>query len=390
MMMNWDASAFSSLRRAVVAFVVFITPFTQSAALGAQQRARVVGSARLPVEGSDETVSVRHLLRTANNKLFAVLPAISKVLILDSLGRYRGELAHRGAIDFVGLAHDTLYLGDSRSDSVAFYTQDGRLARRVSLSAVATTPTARLFSRIQLFADGRSLVVPLVTAELMRDGPRRAFPVMVVSDDGRVLRTLGETAVGNRALHFSTSEGDIVRTFWGGLDQFADNTLFATMPDRLSVVFVRRPLPGARGEALATVVRVDTWGDTIFSRRLSSQPVAVPRQYLDSTLNYHSQFLRELRFDSSSAVVALRQAARIGQAFPPVVEMVVGHDGTIWLKMPPRSDAHAEWHVLGPKGDSLARVLLPWNATIVSAGLDRVWVTRIAADGGSFLDAYQF
>lgn len=52
--------------------------------------------------------------------------------------------------------------------------------------------------------------------------------------------------------------------------------------------------------------------------------------------------------------------------YPPVTTVVLGTDGTIWLRDPPLEGADAIWTVLDEAGEPLARIRIPTNVQLGS------------------------
>ena len=58
---------------------------------------------------------------------------------------------------------------------------------------------------------------------------------------------------------------------------------------------------------------------------------------------------------------------------PPVTELHIGHDGSIWLRREMTVGAASDWLVLSPEGEVVGTVALPANLKILAAEQGRLW-----------------
>lgn len=115
---------------------------------------------------------------------------------------------------------------------------------------------------------------------------------------------------------------------------------------------------------------IDHLGDTLISRELPFIYRPVTPAKLDSSAAAEAERDKERRSD----FLANRPTITPGAFLPPILAMVLGRDGTVWLEeeeeLPTR-----QWLVLNPKGDPIGRVTLPENVRLRVAERGMLWAT---------------
>lgn len=106
-----------------------------------------------------------------------------------------------------------------------------------------------------------------------------------------------------------------------------------------------------------TTVALDLTGDTIFSRRDPFEPREIPSAVRDSVM---SRFPRDLPTPT---------------IFPPLDDLVIGNDGTVWLGMI-EDETGRPYRVYEPDGAPLGNLVLPPGARLAAAERERVWVVE--------------
>lgn len=113
-------------------------------------------------------------------------------------------------------------------------------------------------------------------------------------------------------------------------------------------------------------------------RALALEPVRIPRAAADSA---RAVFLRDpgpygIQPEKRAAVRNLR----VPEFFPPIRDLVVGLDGTLWLGRWPVGRTRS-WLVLDERGNRRGRVELPATLRVHAASTTQVWGTQRDRDG---------
>lgn len=326
-------------------------------------------------------------------------PLDRNIRVFDARGALRRVIGREGegpgelrGIGSIGLLHDTLYVSDDQLLRVSFFTLDGafltsrswrtdqRVARGHGTSSsgplnimyMATAPQA-------LSPDRTGLVIPNFAYGALAgrgSGIRMSsfrIPVLRIDPQSQVIDTLA----------WEQHTGANVVMARGGAEfffpaRFFDFPLLKLMPDGSGVVEVDRHAAEGPAASKFRVSATRRTGDTIFSREFAYRPVPttseVVRSVLERTPIYQnpgpSAHLSPP--DVPEREDALRDADLVPSMLPPVTDLTVGQDSSIWLRREEVSGDSAVWNVLGPSGKAVGTLRLPSGQTVVAAKGDVV------------------
>ena len=112
-------------------------------------------------------------------------------------------------------------------------------------------------------------------------------------------------------------------------------------------------------------------GDTLFSRAFEYQPAAVVSTQVDSLIDAFAEHVGRSSFASAPTAARAAQWARASlytpPYHPPVSELVIGRDGSAWLREPVAGEVTVNWMVLAPNGEPLGVAALPSQFTLLLA-----------------------
>lgn len=116
------------------------------------------------------------------------------------------------------------------------------------------------------------------------------------------------------------------------------------------------------------VVSLGAHGDTLFARDFPFAPIPVSRGALDTLAE------QEVRLKKMQSPQTYANSPKVTPAktFPPVRELVLGRDGTVWLELRTTTGGHT-WLMLDPKGNPVGTVVLPNEVTMKVAERGTVW-----------------
>jgi hypothetical protein len=98
-----------------------------------------------------------------------------------------------------------------------------------------------------------------------------------------------------------------------------------------------------------------------------------------------------IRLFDADGIERYRRAVPLTPRTPPAVhQIIVGNDGTVWLRLTPRYEAE-RWLVLDPGGARRATVSLPArpDREVQDVGRDRLWATELTPEGATLIVAYR-
>jgi len=167
------------------------------------------------------------------------------------------------------------------------------------------------------------------------------------------------------------------------VDPFRDHPLYAVSPDGTHVTVVERSLERAIWMDVYTVTRFSVEGDTVF--RVERPPPLI--RLSDDTFRKAAEELSEHPVLAEALPWPdVRPTLVEGLMYrspwhPPVSEVVIGWDGTTWLRWPDARDGSVRWDVLDPQGRALRTLVLDRGVRIRGATADTVWALVADSEG---------
>jgi hypothetical protein len=161
-----------------------------------------------------------------------------------------------------------------------------------------------------------------------------------------------------------------------GDQPFTDHPLYQMSPDGSHVTIVRREHQMAAWMTVYRVTRVNMEGDTLFNVERRASMVRVTDETVDST----AAELAAL----PGAVEAFPGPVRGRQALiramlnrpryhPPISDLLVGFDGTTWLRWPDTREGDVRWEVLDRSGEPQWTFEADRRLELVAANGEEVW-----------------
>jgi hypothetical protein len=308
---------------------------------------------------------------------------LSAVLKFDARGGFLGPIGRRGSgpgefysVFSVGLHRDSLWAMDPGLVRLTFFPRRGRGATTFSvgnnapLSASPAGPRVRSGLPIGVFPDGM-----LLFQESLRDSASPTGEKV----EGLLLRTTRSLDVIDTVARYPMTHSGMGFVYRDGethmVQPFGDDPLFAVSRDGSVLVVVSRPAQrrGAPGRFTVTA-----WQDgkaKVFSREIGYTPRRLARAVVDSVVGLLAQpGGRDAPRTPVTADSVRRRLYRPGY-YPPVKDVKVARDGTIWLQVnfgDGPADG-AEWLQLSSHGFELGRVVLPVNFKLLEAERRALW-----------------
>jgi hypothetical protein len=162
-----------------------------------------------------------------------------------------------------------------------------------------------------------------------------------------------------------------------GQQPFSDTEILRLSPTALEVVRVDRRVAGGPEAALFRVSRATLAGDTIFSREYAYTPIPIDPALVDSLVRKRGESMSQVPFPGAPTPARAAELARASlylPAFhPPVSELLIGRDGSVWLKREQVSADGSDWLVLSPQGAIVGAVRTPPRLRVMAAEERRIW-----------------
>jgi hypothetical protein len=297
------------------------------------------------------------------------------IRVLDLHGRVVHTIGRRGhgpgelqSPRRLGWRGDTLWVQDPSLRRLTFFRADGAFIGQHHFVVPAPAPHLSELAPGVPTADGRLAVIPGARTQLRPSAVRQLAPILQVTREGRVVRTVGTVETPRVALvHLSPG-------YTSGVQPFADHPLAAVARDGRSHLIVSRRAATAQTSANATfaVTRLSLDGDTLHSRQYRYAPVPLTRAMRDSVVLEHARIFtndgqaRPVR----SVEQAIRESFFFPDFVPPIAAMLAGTDGTLWLQR-----AADRWIVFDEDGGLVASVTVPSHLKLLRASGTEVWAS---------------
>ena len=311
--------------------------------------------------GDDSTMYVTQ----PQQKQIRIYSAEGELLrIIGGEGAGPGEFRHVGGLSWRG---DTLQVLDFGQQRFTLFTREGDLVR-----------TYRPLPR-------GAVVMHLVSAEFA-DGSVYARVRTSRSGPVPLLRITGQGPpdtlawVNTSAAEFRARVGEAMfattHPFPGGDHASVD------LQGR-TLTLVEQPPPSSADSALFRVRRITPAGEPLFDRWFGFRPrpvgeeeaalaVASVRRTMSAAREGNPAALAR-HFRSDAIEKALREQLELPEYHAPILQLLVGRDGTTWLQLSAPDPDHHQWMVLDPAGELLARLTVPASLRILNADRYHVW-----------------
>lgn len=305
-------------------------------------------------------------------------PKDRTVLFFDSAGALTSRFGRVGSgpgefrsIGRAGWIGDTLWVDDVSQARITFISPSHQLVRvlprpnTIRAGVIDSGPSARTMGILGVFADGAMLVsamLPLTKGAPMpgwaaaRSQSASPSVLVVASGKGAFQQVAGWTPNDECGLAMTAQYVNCARI------------VAEVAPDGSRLGFVQTSTVGANAGTYRVVV-LRSNGDTLVSRRYNYTKESIPSSVLDS--------LKRLAASEPRAPGPLRGAngPPIPKVYPPVVRMLFGQDGGIWLELRPRGRSK-EYVILGQSGAVVGRLTVPANVTIRAATGEIAWAVE--------------
>jgi hypothetical protein len=291
---------------------------------------------------------------------------------VGSVGRPGNGPMDLGSIQDVGVRGDTIWVTDARAASVKYFLRDGSwLGSTTAIKALGAGVLAKAGYPL---TTGHVLALPEIGMESLVDRVV-TVPWVTFGPDGQPVDTLVTETRSYATVRF----------------QLGDRTMFFRQPlhmsDRVAVAPDGTGLAHAAQSDTAdwavTIRRIDAAGAVIFSRRYTAPRRRLTRDLLRWTIARETAPVVDAvaathGFSARAYREAYSEAIRPPEVIPPVSEIQMGADGTIWLQRESVGVDEQRWVAIdGQNGDVLGRIRFPRNARMIAASSRHVWLEEL-------------
>ena len=291
-------------------------------------------------------------------------------------GEGPGEFTGPRALGFFG---DTLWVFDARAYRLSYFdsagTFLGSVTPGVDLGSASDGPASPPRPDWP-FRDGTFLARSPGWSDAIARGELTETPIVHIGAQGeRLSHIWTQSWRPSDILALLRADGQ------GGTftrQPFADAPL--TVPLESGLLVVDRRAYTGEGDAAFRVTHIGAAGDTVWHRSLIYEPERLPAERVDRAVQEGAGSLHEFmsRGDPGLALGDVerryREALYAPAYLPPVTNVVVAHDGSVWLALPEApDDAAVGWWILDAEGEPAGRAVTPAGLTVHVITGDAIW-----------------
>lgn len=302
----------------------------------------------------------------------------------------------------LGWRDETLWVVDAARRTVTRVYPDGSADRRRDDTGLPAQQTWRTSERTMPEAPtplDLALPIPAADGKWLWTTPAPDPPtppihpddppgrlLLALTDEWKMHRVLTPLRPGVKQVDLVLGSAPVL-----GPQPFRDHPLMAVDPRGEHVTVVEREHQMAAWMTSYRVTRFDLNGDTVFhaERRalmsdVTDDVVAAYAAELANLDGARSVFPDDPEADNPSAVrnTLIAGLLYVPPFLPSVSQLVVGFDGTTWLRWPDMMEPTVRWEVLDLTGTPVRTFELDRTLRIVAAEGDNVWATRLLPDTG--------
>lgn len=315
-----------------------------------------------------------------SGRMYVAESGTRSIRVFDRDGTPAREIGRSGegpgefrSVGELGTHGDSLWAIDRSLNRISFFGPDGEYRGDEPARREPPAEHPEFVMIPKPLADGSWLVQSSARSEMIASGDVESVPLFREPDGGAAWDTLAWISMRNRTAHVAIgSSVHYLTQIYGNFD------LVSIAPDGSTVVVVERPMAEESGSASFRITKFFADGQIAFQRDYDFQPMPLPRRDALSRIDgFADSFIESGRLpDTGAARRQFRQAFYVPEFWPPVQEVKVGMDGSIWLRREVRPGENGpRWHVLNSDGRPRGEVHLPPGVRLLQARDPYVWGT---------------
>ncbi|MCA1790722.1 MAG: hypothetical protein LC667_12950 [Thioalkalivibrio sp.] len=362
--------------KALILLVFPTSLFAQSQAAEWQWRE----SLRLgAVDGPEALTRVSDLELSRDGKVFIGQPEQSAIAVFGRDGTFNRLLGSEGGgpgefrrVKRLGWRDSLLTIYDDKQPRLTLLSESGAALETYGVVHQASGANAIAMPPVAALSDGTFLVVP-------RSVGNTGAGITMFKWDART-DSLWPIAVIRGDVAYAEGTGEVISA---SIEKpVHGRTIWDVSPSGERVVLIHRPVPTSDAPQEFQVILLDAAGDTVFDRSYPYRPVRVERKRAEAAINARfddlaTQFSERLPISRTKLREELQGWLEIPKYQSPVDQVVLGRDGTIWLRRGSYGEEVAPWVILDYKGNVVGETRLNAAADLWQASQRVVWITEL-------------
>ena len=337
---------------------------------------------------------VASLVVDTEGRIYVLQRQAARISVFKKDGTYLWAIGQSGTEpgEFVspvelGVRHDSLWVLDPGQGRITWFSPRGALHRTVAIHPTWRDSVGTGNQLAGPLADGHFYGVPTTFSATVARGLVERIPFLRLNESGAVYDTLVWLDVApHQTVEMELgSKGEVAFM----TQPIRDFTLVRASPVGDHIVIADRRVPADGRPQEFTVRRIGIGGDTLAEVAIPYTPIPLTREYLDALIE--PLFIGPGPLEGRVDEVTYRTAIWKPAYLPPVEQLVVGIDGSIWLGLSTTElfeRGERDWVVLSPALDQRNRLRLPSRLDVKYASVGEVWGVRLDSTGVPFV--YRF
>lgn len=285
-----------------------------------------------------------------------------------------------------GWLADTLWAFDMQQLRYTLIAKDTRFLRnqippgQVSLIAAdGNSITYRVNWWYGLYADSQMLgtiVLPSAQRSSLEEGE---VILARIGFDGTVRKVLLRYERGKAGVTVRSSGGYSAASI-----PYSNKPIFSAASDAQVLVLATADVDGPALGSFRVLV-VDPNADTLFDRRYGFRVMELPEDLVKGAIESQARALEDR---TPELAQALRRESELPSVYPPLLGVLPGRDGSIWIRLRSATDMN-QWLVLDGSGDPIGSLFVDGGTRIAVADQSAVWALESDDVGVQSLVRYQ-
>lgn len=266
----------------------------------------------------------------------------------------------------LGWRGDSLYATDFFLQRISLFSSTGEHFATEVVNPPLQMSNPRASHPLGVTAAGTVVSGERLSVLALAEGSVTSSPWSLVGRDGVVLGQVGVRDL--REVRTAVPAGGRVTLMH---QPFSTRNYLALHPQGTSMVVLNQPA-GRDRPGTYEVSRFHPDGTPIYARTYRYTPVPVPEEIADSIISFETMVLEQW-LPRGRAEEAAREHLIIPESFPPISNVVLGRDDSVWLRKEDSGETTVRWFVLDAAGRLQAALRAPASLDIRLVEADVVW-----------------
>lgn len=329
-----------------------------------------------------QLTDVARVAISASGMIAVTEPRFSRIKVftpdgahLKDVGRTGQGPGEYGLLGEIGFNNDSLWVFDSEQRRLTVLDPEFRVSDVIHLPSFGADPSQPGLE--QRIGDVMRFISPdLLLATLIRYDPASTLYMGHGAPQTihRVLLSGGRPALIAQLPPMDVEVAYSSTGTAGVRPPFPNDPLFAWSPNGQFVAAAVASVEGpSAGRVDLTLITAS--GDSVYRRSVQLTALKIPADVATQALEKRRRNEPRDPDESPLGLEPYRRAIRVPEYYPPMSQLVVSDDGSVWIGGRENDQGRRSWH-LDPSGTIVESVVLPLRSRLVNADASHLWVVE--------------